>query len=74
MIEIPFVVEVASSVAVAVAVCGNMKLLVVPVAAVRLPVQLAPFGQQAMLFAASRAQWASIRQQTLRLLRFEQGL
>jgi len=50
--------EEASAVAVAVAVLGNIKLVPVPVVLVpvRLPVQLAPVAQQAMLSAASREQ------------------
>lgn len=57
--------------------CGNMKLLVLEVAevaATKLPVQLAPVGQQAMLSAASREQCESVLQQMLELFRVEQGL
>jgi hypothetical protein len=63
-------VEVSESAAVVVAVAplGNMKLLPVSVAPlvevpVRLPVQLAPVGQQAMLFAESREQVVPCMQQ-----------
>lgn len=67
-----------AAVVVAVAPCGNMKLLpvsVVPVAVpVRLPVQLAPVGQQAMLLAASREQLVPSLQQAPELPRLVHGL
>lgn len=57
-------------VAVAVAAFGNMKLVSVPVVVevpVRLPVQLAPVAQQAMLSAASREQLVPCLQQAFAL-------
>lgn len=74
------------SVVVAVAPCGNTKLLpvsVVPVVvvvavavavAVRLPVQLAPVGQQAMLSAESLVQVVPFMQQALEFPSFVQAL
>lgn len=57
---------------------GNMKLLPVsaaPVAVpVRLPVQLAPIGQQAMLLAASAEQTVPSLQQAPELPNFVHGL
>jgi hypothetical protein len=64
-------------VVVAVAPWGNMKLVPVFVAVdapVKLPVQLAPVGQQAMLLAASREQLVPCLQQALELPRLLHGL
>jgi len=63
-------------VVVAVAAWGNIKLLpsVAEGSAVRLPVQLAPVGQQAMLLAESREQIVPSWQQALALPSFEHGL
>jgi hypothetical protein len=65
-----------SVVAVAVAVLGNMNLVPVPVVfvPVRLPVQLAPIAQQAMLSAASREHFVPCLQQALALPSSLQGL
>ena len=64
-------VSAAIVVVVAVAPCGNTKLLpVVSVAAVepvRLPVQVAPVGQQAMLLAESLVQNVPLLQQASEL-------
>lgn len=76
VMEAPFG-SIVLDVVVAVAPCGNMKLVPVSVAVdgpVRLPVQTAPVGQQAMLSAASREQLVSGRQQTLELPRLVHGL
>lgn len=74
------VIEAAGSGAVVVAVvpCGNMKLLPVsaalPDVPVKLPVQLAPVGQQAMLLAASTEQLVPSLQQAPELPSFVHGL
>jgi hypothetical protein len=67
-----------AAVVVAVAPLGNMKLLPVSAAPVevpvRLPVHLAPVGQQAMLSAESREQFVPCRQQASELPRLVHGL
>lgn len=64
-----------SAVAVAVAAFGNMKLVVDPVVfvPVRLPVQLAPVAQQAMLLAASLEQFVPCLQHAFALPSSVQG-
>lgn len=68
----------SGAVVVAVAPCGNMKLLPVSAAPVdvpvRLPVQLAPVGQQAMLLAASTEQMVPSWQQAPELPNLVHGL
>lgn len=69
--------SVVDVVVVAVAPWGNMKLVPVDVAVdapVKLPVQLAPLGQHAMLSAASREQFVPCLQQAFELPRLVQGL
>ena len=61
-------------VAVVVATGVNMKLLDPVLGTVRLAVQRAPVGQQAMLSAASREQFVPSRQHTLELSRSVHGL
>lgn len=65
----------AEVVAVAVAVLGNIKAVPVPVVLVpvKLPVQLAPVAQQAMLSAASREQFVPCLQHALALPRAVHG-
>lgn len=64
------------SVVVAVAPLGNMNAVPVPVVfvPVRLPVQLAPLAQQAMLLASSREQFVPCLQHALELPSSVQGL
>lgn len=70
--------EAPAAVVVAGAPCENMKLFPVSVGPVgvpvRLPVQLAPVGQQAMLLAASREQLVPSLQHTLELPSLVHGL
>jgi hypothetical protein len=71
------VIVAVKPVVVADVVCGETKILSVSVPVdvpVRLPVQLAPVRQQAMLSAASVVQRDPLLQQASELPKFEQGL
>jgi hypothetical protein len=72
----PVMAAAPLSVVVAVAPLGNMNIVPVPVVfvPVRLPVQLAPLAQQAMLLASSREQFVPCLQHALALPSSLQGL